>query len=230
MKRYIQFLICASILISIACTVQDYYISQQPTPAALSQNDTYPHLHKTINNSDLSWNIILINNWNCLPENFNVSLHETENGEKVDERIYPHLEKMLLDAEKIGHSPEITSGYRSKKEQQQLFDNRVADYMSDGYSRKEATSLTNEYAAKPGYSEHETGLAVDINSKDGNSWELYGWLKDNCHKYGFILRYPDGKEDITGIEYEPWHMRFVGEETAEYIHEHGITLEEYILL
>lgn len=230
MKRYIQFLLCASIIIGIACAVQEYYISNQSMSAALSQDDTYPHLHKAIDNSELSWNMILINNWNCLPENFNVSLHETESGEKVDERIYPHLEKMLLDAEESGHSPKITSGYRSKEKQQQLFEDRVDDYMAVGYSRKKATSLTNEYAAKPGYSEHETGLAVDINSKDGNSWNLYGWLKDNCYKYGFILRYPDGKEDITGIEYEPWHFRYVGEEAAQYIHEYSITLEEYILL
>lgn len=230
MKKYLMFLICASILVTVACTIREYYLSQETTSATIEQDDKYAHLHKTIDNSQLSWNIILINNWNCLPENFNVSLHETENGEKVDERIYPFIEEMFLDAKNTGLSPEITSGYRAKKEQQHLFDDRVDEYISEGYSRKEATSLANEYAAKPGNSEHETGLAVDINSESGDSWKLYGWLKDNCHKYGFIVRYPDGKEDITGIQYEPWHLRFVGKETAEYIHEHCITLEEYILL
>lgn len=229
MKRYIQFLICIAIILSIACTVKEYYFSQQSTSSASFQNDAHSHLHKTIDNSEQSWYMLLINDWNCLPEDFNVSLHETENGEKVDERIYPYLEEMLLDAERNGHSPEITSGYRSEKEQQELFDNRMDEYIALGYSKKEAKKLTNEYAAKPGYSEHETGLAVDINSSTGDSWELYGWLSENCYRYGFILRYPDGKTEITGIEYEPWHLRFVGEEAAKYIHENDITLEEYII-
>ena len=229
MKKYMLFLICVSILLTVACTIQEY-LSQETASVAIKQDDEYSHLHKTIDNSELSWNFILINNWNCLPENFNVILRETENGEKVDERIFPFLEEMLLDAKNAGHSPELTSGYCSKKEQQYLFDDRVDEYISVGYSRIEAASLANEYAAKPGNSEHETGLAVDINSTSGDSWDLYSWLKDNCHKYGFIVRYPDGKEAITGIQYEPWHLRFVGKESAKYIYETGITLEEYILL
>lgn len=230
MKKYLIFLICVSILLTVACTIREHYLSQETDSVIFEQEDKYSHLHKTIDNSQLSWNFILINNWNSLPENFNVILCETENGKKVDERIYPYLEEMFFDAKKEGHTPELTSGYRSKKEQQHLFDDRVDEYISVGYSRKEATSLANEYAAKPGNSEHETGLALDINSTSGDSFELYGWLKDNCHKYGFFVRYPDGKEEITGIQYEPWHLRFVGKESAKYIYETGITLEEYILL
>lgn len=223
MKRYIQFLVLAAILLGIACTVQEYYFSQE------TQKDEYAFFHQSTDNSKQPWELILVNEQNCLPENFGIELHETKFGEKVDERIYPYLEEMFLDAEKDGHSPEITSGYRSKEKQQQLFDDRVKEYRSAGYSKKEAKQMTLKQVAKPGYSEHETGLAVDINSTGGNSWDLYGWLSNNSYKYGFILRYPDGKEDITGINYEPWHFRFVGKEAAEYIHENSITLEEYIL-
>ncbi len=230
MKKYFLFLICVSILLTVACTIREHYLSQESASVTIVQDDEFSHLHKTIDNSELSWNFILINNWNCLPENFNVILRETENGEKVDERIYPFLEEMLLDAKNAGHSPEITSGYRSEEKQQQLFDNKIKEYRSVGYSKKEAKLLTLKQVSNPGYSEHGTGLAIDINSTDSDSLELYGWLKDNCHKYGFIVRYPDGKEDITGIQYEPWHLRFVGKESAKYIYETGITLEEYILL
>lgn len=230
MKKYMLFLICVSIILTIACTIREHYLSQETDSIIIEQEDKYSHLHKTIDNSELSWNFILINNWNSLPENFNVILRETENGEKVDERIYPYLEKLFFDAKKAGHSPELTSGYRSEEKQQQLFDDKIKEYRSAGYSKKEAKQLTLKEVSKPGYSEHETGLALDINSTSGDSWELYGWLKDNCHKYGFIVRYPGGKEEITGIQYEPWHLRFVGKDSAKYIYETGITLEEYILL
>lgn len=230
MKIFIRMLICAAVLLGIACTVQEYYISQHSSPAVIAQDDTYAHLHKTVDNSRQDWNLILVNDWNSVPEDYHVKLYKTENGEHVNEQIYPFIEEMLEAAKNDGHSPEITSGYRSRNEQKQLFNERVDEYRALGYSKSEATSLTNEYAARPGFSEHETGLAVDINSADGNSWELYGWLSKNCCKYGFILRYPKGKEEITGIEYEPWHFRYVGTEAAEYINEHGITLEEYILM
>lgn len=230
MKKYMIFLLCTALLLGIACTAREYIISFEYNPAAVSEDDAFAYLHKTVDNSEQPRNLILVNDWNCVPENYEVELYKTSNGEYVAEQIYPFLEEMFEDAKTDGHSPELTSGYRSKDEQQELFDGRVKEYRAVGYSKKEATSLTNEYAARPGYSEHETGLAVDINSTDGDSRALYGWLKDNCYKYGFILRYPDGKEDITGIGYEPWHFRYIGKEEAEYIYEHGITLEEYILL
>lgn len=230
MKKYLIFLICSSIIVTVACTIREYHLSQETDSVIIEQDDEHAHLHKTINNSELLWNLVLINSQNRLPENFNVVLKETSNGEKIDERIYPFLEEMLLDAKKAGHSPEITSGYRSEEKQKQLLDDKIKEYRSAGYSKKEAKKIASKQVSEPGFSEHGTGLAVDINSASENSWELYGWLNDNCHKYGFIVRYPEGKEEITGIKYEPWHLRFVGKETAKYIYETGITLEEYILL
>ena len=94
----------------------------------------------------------------------------------------------------------------------------------------DAQQMALDYVAVPGTSEHELGIAADINSQDGNTdWNVYAWLKDNAHNYGFILRYPEGKEDITGIDYEPWHYRYVGEEAAREIYERQITLEEYLM-
>lgn len=229
MKKYAIFLLCTALLLGIACIIQDYLTDEANESVAADINDEFAHLHKEADNKNLAWNLVLVNDWNCVPENYEVKLYKTSDGEYVDERIYPFLEEMFFAAEKDGYSPEITSGYRSEKEQKELFDGRVKEYRASGYSKKEATSLTNEYAARPGFSEHETGLAADINSADGDSWALYDWLSDNCHKYGFIIRYPYGKEAITGIEYEPWHLRYVGTTAAEYIYENNITLEEYVL-
>ena len=221
MKKYIQFLLITAVILGIACTVTDYYSKSE------SAENKYAFIQSAENRKS-SHELILINNHNCIPENFDIELKETRNAEQVDERIYGFLEEMLSDAENAGFSPEITSGYRSKEKQQDIFDNRVKEYRDAGYSLREANQLTSEQVAKPGYSEHESGLAVDINSADGNSWELYGWLQSNCYRYGFIVRYPDGKEDITGIQYEPWHLRYVGQEVAEYIYQNNLTLEEYV--
>lgn len=222
MKKYIQFLLITALILSIACTITDYYSESE------SSENKYAFI-QSAENRETPHELILINSQNCIPENFDIELKETRNTEQVDERIYSFLEEMLSDAENEGFSPEITSGYRSKEKQQEIFDNSVKEYREAGYSLREAKQLTSEQVAKPGYSEHESGLAVDINSANGNSWELYGWLQNNCYRYGFIVRYPDGKEDITGIQYEPWHLRFVGKESAKYIYETGITLEEYLL-
>lgn len=172
--------------------------------------------------------LILVNSDNSLPDNYKISLCRTPEDEYVAECIYPHINDLFKAAESQGFSPEITSGYRSEKDQKKLFNNRIRDHIRQGYSKKEATSLAGEYVAIPRHSEHETGLAVDINSSTGDKWEFYYWMEENCHKYGFILRYPSEKEDITGIEYEPWHFRFVGKDVAAYIHQNNITLEEYL--
>ena len=90
--------------------------------------------------------------------------------------------------------------------------------------------MAGQWVAIPGTSEHELGLAVDINAdkEQSSNEEVYNWLAENAWRYGFILRYPQGKEDITGIDYEPWHYRYVGKEVAKEIYEAGITLEEYV--
>lgn len=218
MKTYAKTLLCMCVLLTIACSVKDHNSN-------IAKNTT----EFEINNNAQPWNLILINSSNKMTDDLLPELITTKNGEKIAESVYPHLKEMFSAAEEAGFSPELTSGYRTRQEQENIFTNRVNEYRELGYSKKEATSLTNEYAAKPGYSEHETGLAADINSADGDSRFLYIWLKNNCYKYGFILRYPKGKEEITGIEYEPWHLRYVGTEAAEYIYHNNLTLEEYLM-
>lgn len=138
------------------------------------------------------WNLIVVNRWNEIPEDFSISFTELANGQSVDSRIYPYLQEMF-DA-----------------------------------ARAEKTA--KEWAAVPGTSEHQLGIAVDINADKTQSTndEVYVWLAENAHRYGFILRYPQGKEQITGTNYEPWHYRYVGVENAKIIYEQQICLEEYI--
>ena len=117
----------------------------------------------------------------------------------------------------------ISSGYRSYNEQKETYDSYV-----ERYGAKKADTL----AARPGYSEHETGLALDITTggatKDTfDTTDEFKWLQENSYKFGFILRYPKGKEKITGFDYEPWHYRYVGLDLAEKIYKEGITFDEY---
>lgn len=130
------------------------------------------------------------------------------------------FEKMCNEAWKNGIYIQISSAYRTYEEQQEIYE----DYAND-----ENKNMIN-YVTQPGFSEHHTGLAVDISSKNAiyfNNTKEDLWLKENAHKFGFILRYPKGKEKITGVEYESWHYRYVGYDIAEYIWKNNITFEEY---
>ena len=129
----------------------------------------------------------------------------------------------------------VCSGYRNIVLQTQLYENKVSRLTQDGYSRRDAERLAATEVASPGTSEHHTGLAVDI--VDAANYNLdetqaqmpaQQWLLENCHRYGFILRYPKDKSNITGIIYEPWHYRYVGSDAAWVIHEQGLCLEEYL--
>lgn len=184
--------------------------------------------HNISQSSD--WNLIVVNHWNEIPDNYSVTLTELSNGQKVDSRIYPDLQEMFDDARAEGIYPIVREGYRTEKEQQTTFDDKVRAYMNEGYSEQKAGELTQEWVALPGTSEHQLGIAVDINADKTRSTneEVYAWLAQNAYKYGFILRYPQGKEDITGTDYEPWHYRYVGKEVAEEIYNAQICLEEYM--
>ena len=175
------------------------------------------------------WNLIVVNRWNEIPEEYVVDLIELSNGQKVDSRIYPALQEMFDVARAEGIYPIVGEGYRTAEEQQKILDDKIQAYINEGYSRERAEKTAKEWVALPGTSEHQLGIAVDINadkSKCGND-EVYTWLAENAYMYGFILRYPMGKQGITGTSYEPWHYRYVGEKVAEEIYEQGICLEEY---
>ena len=176
------------------------------------------------------WNLIVVNRWNEIPEDFSISLTELSNGQKVDSRIYPELQAMFDAARADGLQLFVREGYRTSEEQQQILDEKIAAFENEGNSRKEAKELAKEWVAVPGTSEHELGLSVDINANTSVSSRdsVYTWLAENAHSYGFIKRYPSDKTEITGINNEPWHYRYVGKETAEEIKEKGVCLEEYI--
>ncbi len=178
---------------------------------------------------DLGWELVLVNDRYTVPDSYPEDLTTLKNGKKVDTRIYPDLQAMFDAARRDGLSLEVRSGYRTKESQQQVLDDKQAEFITEGYSQREAKKMAREWVALPGHSEHELGLAVDINAEDsGQKDELYHWLNENSWKYGFICRYPDNKSDITHVEHEPWHYRYVGKGHAKTIHEKGYCLEEYI--
>lgn len=151
------------------------------------------------------------------------------NGKLIDERIYPDLQQMFDDMRSQGLNHVITSSYRDRTLQKELFKEEINMNKSLGYSQEDATSLAESLVARPGFSEHETGLALDINlDAGGNTEDVYHWLSNNSYKYGFVIRYPEGKTYITGIQHEPWHIRYVGKEASEVIFNESLCLEEYL--
>lgn len=175
-------------------------------------------------------NLILINKSHPINEKYQVKLMELTYGQYVAVSIYPSLQKMFDDARREGIYPEVVAGYRTSEMQQQLLDEKIKEYCNVGYSKEDARKEAVKWVAVPGTSEHQLGLAVDINAEDGRSdgKEVYDWLSQNSYKYGFILRYPADKTDITGISNEPWHYRYVGKKAAAEIYKQGICLEEYL--
>nr|WP_272581552.1 M15 family metallopeptidase [Thomasclavelia ramosa] len=179
--------------------------------------------------------LTLVNFENTLPKDWKVDLVQLNNGQSVDRRIYDDLIAMLQAAKSEGLNPLICSSYRTNEKQEQLYQNKVSEYLSQGYSKVEASDKAAFWVARPGTSEHQLGLAVDIvstkNQRLDRSQENtveQQWLIQNSWKYGFVLRYPTNKNSITGVGYEPWHYRYVGKEHAKKINELGVCLEEYV--
>jgi D-alanyl-D-alanine carboxypeptidase len=181
------------------------------------------------------WMLILVNHSNPLPNTYEPLLANLSNGMQFDRRAMEQLDVMLSAARAQGLFPVICSAYRSIEYQQRLFNNQVHRQMSRGLDRQQAEVEAGKIVAYPGTSEHNLGLAVDIVSLDyqhldeaqANTAEVK-WLTQHCSEYGFILRYPKDKTDITGIVYEPWHFRYVGIDAAKAIMQSGYCLEEYL--
>lgn len=192
------------------------------------------------------WNLILVNPDHMLEEVLDDNLVELENiplskdkGRYFDKRAAPDLYKMFEAAKAEGINLYSRSTFRTFKLQKTYYDSHVNKYKKQGMTEEEAQKKTEEYTARPGASEHHTGLAIDITTSE---WEKAGrglsitfeetdagkWLKENSYKYGFILRYTKEKETLTKVKYEPWHFRYVGVEHAEKIYKQGICLEEYL--
>lgn len=173
-------------------------------------------------------NLILVNKFNNFDENYEPELVEVSNwysyGEnKLTSEAYDAFKKLFNAADKNGTKIVATSCYRSYNTQKRIYDTDVAKY------GEEETDLS---VAKPGYSEHQTGLAIDVlapgySLSNFHESEAYTWLINNAYLYGFILRYPKDKENITGYSYESWHFRYVGIDVAKVIHDNNITFDEY---
>lgn len=189
----------------------------------------------TIKEQSEDWNLVLVNKWNELEDGYVPKLQDVGSGHKVDYRIADSLQEMIAGAKEAGYSIYILSSYRDLEKQVSLYEAEVEKWLYEGLEQEEAEEKAATIVAYPGTSEHHLGLAVDLVSsehvkldQDAEKTKGYQWLVAHCQEYGFILRYPNNTTDITGIIYEPWHFRYVGEEAAKEIMEQGITLEEYL--
>ncbi|MBD5098928.1 MAG: M15 family metallopeptidase [Clostridiales bacterium] len=182
------------------------------------------------------WALTLVNFDHPLPEGFAVpELTQLRNGHAIDSRAYPALQAMMDDARAAGLQPLICSSLRTWDDQERLFEAEVQNWLARGYIRKDAEEQAAMWVARPGTSEHQTGLAVDIVDlsyqvldEGQENTPVQRWLMAHCWEYGFILRYPTDKSALTGVSYEPWHYRYVGADAAKEIMNGGLCLEEYL--
>lgn len=181
------------------------------------------------------WRLVLINKQHPIPEDYSFTLGTITGSMQCDERIIDDLLNMLQAAKEDNVDLMICSPYRDMERQVMLFERKIKRYIDRGMSYMEAYQLSSQAVTVPGASEHQIGLALDIVcgsytalDEGFGDTEAGKWLAENSCDYGFILRYPKDKEYITGIEYEPWHFRYVGVEAATVIMRDGITLEEFL--
>lgn len=182
------------------------------------------------------WALLLVNFENPLPEGFTApELTQLKNGHAVDSRAYPALQRMMDGARAAGLQPVICSSCRTEDTQERLFAAEVENWLARGYIQAEAEEQAAQWVARPDTSEHQTGLAVDIVDlsyqlldEGQENTPVQKWLMAHCAEYGFILRYPTDKAALTGVGYEPWHYRYVGEAAARAIMDGGLCLEEYL--
>lgn len=228
MKKFVSVILIACMCMGIAaCTAAEPPTpspsadpTPTPTPTPEPVDDGLPDIDPT------SWEFVLVNPWNEM-QGETPELEYFE-GVLYDARIIEPMSEFAKGARAAGHTFYAFSGYRDLATQTYLFNRKVSQV-----GEEKARTIV----AYPGTSEHHTGLAADI--ADGRystltaeleQTALYKWMVEHCAEYGFIVRYPNGKSEITGIIYEPWHFRYVGVEAATYIMENDLTLEEFLAL
>ena len=233
MKVLVVTLLMIGLVMSLFFLVNDQV--NQSNNQLIAANKVKTNQNKSANSVVKDELLTLVNFENTIPKDWKVDLVQLNNGQSVDRRIYDDLIAMLQAAKSEGLNPLICSSYRTNEKQEQLYQNKVSEYLSQGYSKVEASDKAAFWVARPGTSEHQLGLAVDIvstkNQRLDRSQENtveQQWLIQNSWKYGFVLRYPTNKNSITGVGYEPWHYRYVGKEHAKKINELGVCLEEYV--
>ncbi len=233
MKKIIVILITIIILLSLILTIIIYLnINKEKKVFEEVIKRTLTEPVFSYSDKELTkWYLTLVNRDNEIKEDYQFTLGTLSNGREFDQRAITYLEQMISDAKKAGVSTIwAQSTYRSYELQEYLYNNRINNYLNKGYSYEEAKVEVEKLTLPPGTSEHNIGLAVDFNTitLDFQNTEAFNWLQDNAHLYGFILRYPADKTEITNINYEPWHYRYVTKEHATKIKELGLCLEEYI--
>ncbi|MCQ2910868.1 MAG: M15 family metallopeptidase [Clostridia bacterium] len=184
---------------------------------------------------DTYWNVVLVNKMEPLSADRPITLGTLSNGKQLDKRIIDITEQMIKDAQNDGVSLIVCSGYRSYNYQQGLYNKEVNEWLSQGYSEQQAKDYASKEVAIPGTSEHQLGLAIDFITKGYTNLDqgfentdAFKWLMENGYKYGWILRYMDGKQIYTGINYEPWHWRYLGPELAKEVKDSGLCYEEFL--
>ena len=212
-----------------------YYYREDGSPAqghTIIEDKNYTFA----SNGQLTW---LVNPWNYVPEGYTVELTSINEDHKIASVAYADYREMMEDCKNTGMEPVVCSSYRTQAYQEGLFRNKIERVLEENpdCSPEEARAAAAMVVAVPGTSEHQLGLAIDI--VDNRNWNLdetqaemptQQWLMENSWRYGWILRYPNEKSEITGIIYEPWHYRYVGRDVAAEIHSLGICLEEYLLM
>jgi D-alanyl-D-alanine carboxypeptidase len=208
-----------------------------PAPEPEPEPEPVPEpVERVTSASPEDWELILANPDNALPKGYGPpELAVIEEPYNVDSRIVEPLLKMLAQAKQDGISLIICSAYRPESRQEELFQSKMQEYIASGRSEEEAVAVAATIVARPGTSEHQTGLAIDIVTEtytdldDGYAeTPAAKWLASRAWEFGFTLRYPKDKTEITKIIFEPWHYRYVGEENARIMKERGYCLEEYI--
>lgn len=179
--------------------------------------------------------LMLVNKDNPLPDDFGVFLSAVTDSIYVATQCNEALFRMISDCEAAGGSPQITRGFLSGEDLERAYLATVEEYVGYGMNREDARRMASMYIGEPGFSEYETGFAVDITDRyDGvkdaaqDRNPTIKWLMENCTKYGFIIRFPYSKQNTTGVNYSPWRFRYVGRAAAEEIKNNGFCLEEYI--
>ena len=174
--------------------------------------------------------LVLCNRWNPIPQDYRVEEAVSADGVPMDGRILAACGAFMAEIAAQGLRAQITSAYRSWQEQEEIMQYWIGVHRAEGLSAEEAVARAELRVAIPGTSEHQLGLALDIEPVDGDDdpQGLYPWMAENAHRFGFILRYPAEKTPVTGIGYEPWHFRYVGLRPAREMYQQGLCLEEYL--
>lgn len=227
------------ILLFIFCLF--YYIKAEKEPAKTTQKETLQKrtVAKQDSQKDLpnvsidDWDLVLVNR-DHPKEEINPELVDI-NGISVDKRIADATAEFLAAAQAVNAQEHLISGYRSVAYQAELYQSYVSQEMANDPSltQEAAEAIVQTYSQPAGSSEHQTGLAIDMSTVDAlnqSDVETVKQVTALAPKYGFILRFPDGKQESTGVGYEDWHFRYVGKKSAAYISKHQISLEEYIKL